>query len=300
MIYTKRKFIKKVSLFSFLLCSILFMTASFTGCKKKELTKEEVIQTSYYKNLKKKYNNLKKEKKDLEEQLEEATKTNPDDQRAITYLKKLQKDSLVKLELAPAADTYNNSFFSQKAILEFATNLIKKADLTYHYTPESLKKDYDAKYVYTLYDEDNSIFEITVYEGNYIVFSDLPHKVYYCYQADLIGNAFLKTKKSNTELPLLYKMENSSLALAGEGEKLYTTIEIQKFLQSFSDLEKEKMEENTQEAEKKEASYTFYDNGEEIILTIYETQISIEEEEKETIWYRFDKNDIEKMRKILD
>lgn len=296
----KRKFTKRAGLYSLLFCGILFTTVNLTGCQEKELTKEEVTETSYYKSLKKKYDNLKKEKEDLEEQLKEATKTDPDDKRATTYLKKLQKDSLIKLEVAPASAPSENSFYSQQAILKSATKLIKKADLTFNYTPDTLKEEYKAKYIYTLYDEDNSVFEITVYEGNYIVFSDLPHKVYYCYNADLIGNAFVKTEKDFLELPLLYKLANSSIVLVGEGETLHTTPVIQRFGTLFDEIEKEEMAENTQETEKKQATYTFYENGEKIVLTIYQTQLSIVKENGEVIWYRIDEKDIEKIRKILD
>lgn len=296
----KRDFTKRAGLYSLLFCGTLFTAVNLTGCKEKELTKEEVIETSYYKNLKEKYDNLKKEKKDLEEQLEEATKTDPDDKRAVTYLKKLQKDSIIKLEIAPASNPSENSFFSQKAILKSATTLIKKADLTFNYTPDTLKEEYKAKYIYTLYDEDNSVFEITVYEGNYIVFSDLPHKVYYCYNADLIGNAFLKTKENYPKLPLFYKMANSSIVLVGEGENLHTASAIQKFALLFDEIEKEEMEENTQQSEKRQAVYTFYENGEKIVLTMYQTQISIVEEDGEVVWYRISEKDAEKIRKILD
>lgn len=296
----KRKFTKRAGFYFLLFCGILFTTVNLTGCQKKELTKEEVTETSYYKNLKKKYDDLKKEKENLEEQLKEATKTDPDDKRATTYLKKLQKDSLIKLEVAPASAPSENSFFSQQAILKSATKLIEKADLTFNYTPDTLKEEYKAKYIYTLYDEDNSVFEITVYEGNYIVFSDLPHKVYYCYNADLFGNAFIETEKELLELPLLYKLANSSIVLVGEGESLHTTSVIQKFGTVFDEIEKEEMEENTQETEKKQATYTFYENGEKIVLTMYQTQLSIVEEDRKAIWYRIDEKDIEKIRKILD
>lgn len=296
----KRKFTKRAGLYSLLFCGILFTAVDLTGCQEKELTKEEVTETSYYKSLKKKYDNLKKEKEDLEEQLKEATKADPDDKRATTYLKKLQKDSLIKLEVAPASNPSDNSFYSQEAILKSATNLIKKADLTFNYTPDTLKEDYKSKYIYTLYDEDNSVFEITVYEGNYIVFSDLPHKVYYCYNADSIGNAFVKSEKDRLELPLLYRLANSPIVLVGEGETLHTTPVIQKFGQLFDEMEKEEMEENTQETEKKQATYTFYESGERIVLTMYQTQISIVEEDGKAIWYRIDEKNIEKIRKILD
>lgn len=296
----KRKNIKKIGLSFLLFCGALFTSINLTGCQEKELTKEEVTETSYYKSLKKKYDALKKEKEDLEEKLDEATKTDPDDKRATTYLKKLQKDSLIKIEVAPASDPSDSSFFSQKAILKSAVNLSKRADLTYQYTPDTLKDAYKAKYIYTLYDEDNSVFEVTVYEGNYIVFSDLPHKVYYCYNADLIGNAFVPAQKDNFDLPLLYRMANSSIVLVGEGESLHTSSVNQKFVRNFQEMEKEEMEDGTQDTEKKQASYTFYEGARKIALTLYETQLSIEEEEGETIWYRMDKENIEKIRKILD
>lgn len=296
----RRKNTKRIGLCLFLFCGSLFIFTNLTGCQKKELTKEEVTETTYYKSLKDKYDDLKKEKESLEEQLDEATKTDPDDKRAMTYLKKLQKDSLIKLEVAPASDPSDSSFFSEKAVLKSAVNLSKKADLTYKYTPDTLKEEYKAKYIYTLYDEDNSVFEITVYEGNYIVFSDLPHKVYYCYNADFIGDAFVKTDREQMKLPLLYQMANSSIVLNDKGEALHTTTVIQRFGQLFDEMEKEEMEENTQEAEKKQVTYIFYENGEKITLTIYETQLSIEDEDGSIIWYRVDKENIEKIRKILD
>lgn len=296
----KRKNIPKKSLCFLLFCGILLSFLGLTGCQKKELSKEEVTKTSYYKSLKKKYNNLKKEKENLEEQLNEATKTDPDDKRATTYLKKLQKDSLVKIEVAPASNPSNSSFLSQKAILKSAVKLSKKADLTFLYTPDALKENYTAKYVYTLYDEDNSVFEITVYEGNYIVFSDLPHKVYYCYNADLIGDAFVPGQEDEFDLPLLYRLSNSSLVLSDEKNLIHTPSVIQKFAKTLNKMEKEEMEEGTQDTEKKEASYSFYNGGKKISLMMYETQLSIEDEDGQTIWYRIDKENMEKLRKILD
>lgn len=300
----KGKWSKKVAFSCILFGSALFVSTNLTGCQKKELTKEEVTETSYYKNLKKKYKSLKSEKEDLEEQLKEATKTQPDDKRATTYLKKLQKDSIIKLEVAKAndaSDTSESVYFKQKAVLKSAKSLIKKADLTMNYTPDTLKKDYDAKYVYTLYDEDNSVFEITVYEGNYIVFSDLPHKVYYCYNADVFGNAFLQTEEEGSEeLSLLYRLEHSFLVLKSDEKAVHMSPTIETFAQTFDETEKEEMENGTQDSEKKQAAYTFYENAEEITLTMYETQISIAKEDETTVWYRVSKDNMKKLKEILD
>ncbi len=106
----------------------------------------------------------------------------------ITF-EKISRDHLVKLEVGYADNMDGSEFIEEEAVFSLATTIASRADKTTKYTPDEVKEKYQP--INILYDEDNAIYEIMVYGGNYIVFTDLPNNVYYAYNASAIGDAFL-------------------------------------------------------------------------------------------------------------
>ena len=153
----------------------LVLIFSLTGCK---ASKKKVLESSYYKELQKENKKLKKQNKYLKSKVDAENDMTEDEQRASDYLEKISRDHLVKLEVGYADNMDGSEFIEEEAVFSLATTIASRADKTTKYTPDEVKEKYGPGYEYILYDEDNAIYEIMVYGGNYIVLTELPNNVY--------------------------------------------------------------------------------------------------------------------------
>ncbi len=167
-----------------------------TGCEPSE---RKVLSSSYYKELQQENQKLEKQVEKLQEEAADNSPT-VDEERAVDYLDKIARDNLVRLEVGYADNMDGSEFVDNEAAFTFATLLAKRADLTQKYTPEEVEEMYGPGYEYILYDEDNAVYEVYVYGGNYVVFTDLPNNVYYVYNASALGDAFLHYPERLSEL----------------------------------------------------------------------------------------------------
>lgn len=278
-----------------------------TACKPSE---RDVLSSSYYKE-------LQEENKKLEKQIdklkEEAANDEPtvDEERAADYLDKIARDCLVRLEVGYADNMDGSEFIDDEAVFSFATLLAKRADLTQKYTPEEVEEKYGPGYEYILYDEDNAIYEVNVYGGNYVVFSDLPNNVYYVYNASALGDAFLHYQNGYPNSSLLHRLADASLitdetGLFYENDTAYVAANwIDQMEREASSRKEAKKTWKKEEKEKKGSgkpepvSYTFYHHGNTLILTIYDSFYKIENMDGKKYWYHASEEDVTKLKEIF-
>ena len=188
----------------------LVLIFSLTGCK---ASKKKVLESSYYKELQKENKKLKKQNKSLKSKVDAENDMTEDEQRASDYLEKISRDHLVKLEVGYADNMDGSEFIEEEAVFSLATTIASRADKTTKYTPDEVKEKYGPGYEYILYDEDNAIYEIMVYGGNYIVFTN----------ASIIGKGNFVEKNIGLGVSAV-AMENPTASVAGEywldGEKV--------------------------------------------------------------------------------
>ena len=188
----------------------LVLIFSLTGCK---ASKKKVLESSYYKELQKENKKLKKQNKSLKSKVDAENDMTEDEQRASDYLEKISRDHLVKLEVGYADNMDGSEFIEGEAVFSLATTIASRADKTTKYTPDEVKEKYGPGYEYILYDEDNAIYEIMVYGGNYIVFTN----------ASIIGKGNFVEKNIGLGVSAV-AMENPTASVAGEywldGEKV--------------------------------------------------------------------------------
>ena len=188
----------------------LVLIFSLTGCK---ASKKKVLESSYYKELQKENKKLKKQNKSLKSKVDAENDMTEDEQRASDYLEKISRDHLVKLEVGYADNMDGSEFIEEEAVFSLATIIASRADKTTKYTPDEVKEKYGPGYEYILYDEDNAIYEIMVYGGNYIVFTN----------ASIIGKGNFVEKNIGLGVSAV-AMENPTASVAGEywldGEKV--------------------------------------------------------------------------------
>lgn len=192
----------------------LVLIFSLTGCK---ASKKKVLESSYYKELQKENKKLKKQNKSLKSKVDAENDMTEDEQRASDYLEKISRDHLVKLEVGYADNMDGSEFIEGEAVFSLATTIASRADKTTKYTPDEVKEKYGPGYEYILYDEDNAIYEIMVYGGNYIVFTDLPNNVYYAYNASAIGDAFLHFRNGYPNSKLFHRLADAPLIINDKG-----------------------------------------------------------------------------------
>lgn len=278
------------------------------GC---EPSKKKVLSSSYYKELQKENENLEKKVDKLEEKAEKADEPKVDEERAEDYLDKIVRDNLVKLEVGYADNMDGSEFVEDEAVFSLATSIANRADLTDKYTPEEVAKEFGPGYEYILYDEDNAIYEIYVYGGNYVVFTDLPNNVYYAYNASAIGDAFLHYRNGYPNSNLLHRLADTPVITDKEKNYFESTTALEA-ANCIDQMEKKKT--NRQAAEKKwkkkykeengsyepeSVVYTFYHHGNRLVLTIYDKYYSIENMDGKKTWYQAKKTEVNQLKNIF-
>lgn len=290
-------------IYAVLILSIV-LVLSLTGCK---ASKKKVLSSSYYKELKKENKKLKKENKSLKSKVDAENDMTEDEQRASDYLEKISRDHLVKLEVGYADNMNGSEFVEDEAVFSLATSIALRADKTTKYTPEEVKEKYGPGYEYILYDEDNAVYEIMIFGGNYIVFTDLPNNVYYAYNASAIGDAFLHFKNGYPNSKLFHRMADTPLITNTDG-KCYEN-EVAFSVANYID-QMNKKKSNEARAKKKWGKqaakkigngkeYTFYHHGNTMKLVIYDEYFTITNMNGKTVWYHAEKEAVIKMKNIF-
>lgn len=280
---------------------ILCMLSVFilAGCK---VSEDEVKESEYYQQLKKSYDELKKEKEELTEKLEAAEKPSVDDERAKAYFEKIVRDTMSRVEIGYADDMEESVFAEDKAALIFVNELANRADPTAHYTVEELDKKKDKKYQYVFYDEDNSVYEMTVYEGDYVVFPDLPKKVFYIENASALGEAFLGYRIKYPESNLFHRMADTPFVSNQIGK--YYENEVAVSIASYiHKIDKKKSSEDAAKKYWKEKKknpslheYSFYHHGNVMKLGLYDSYLYIKNVDGKNVWYQVTSDNIKTIR----
>lgn len=299
--YNKKRF------FYIMIC--LCMLCTLSACK---ASKKKVLESEYYKELEKKYNKQKKENAKLEKKLKKKDEPSDSEIRAKNYLGKISRDSIVKLEIGHHENMEGSDFIDHKIAFTLATQIAQKADLTSKYTAKQIRDKLECVYQYVLYDEDNAVYEILVYDGDYVIFTDMPNAVYYCYNASVLGDAFLHYQHGYPDSKLFHRLADSALIVQSEdkyfekqtAQKVGILInEMDKTTTSEKDAVKywkEKAEkEQTKYSRPKGDKYTFYHHGNKLKMTLYDEFFSIRNMDDTVKWYQADQGALNRLKEVL-
>ncbi|MDO5146096.1 MAG: hypothetical protein Q4D60_03760 [Eubacteriales bacterium] len=296
----KRKMLMTTGLF-------LLMVLMLTGC---EPSKKKVVTSSYYKELKKEKEKLERQNQQLKKEMTKKEEPGVDEERAIDYLDKIARDSLVKLEVGYADNMEGSEFVKEEAAFDMATAIAKRADITKKYTPEEVENRFGPGYEYILYDENNAIYEIFVYGGNYVVFTDLPNNVYYAYNASALGEAFLHYKNGYPDSTLLHRLSDAALIVDKKGG-CYENTAASAAAIAINNMEKTKSSRKEARQEWKEESgkkknyepkseyYLFYHHGNTLSLTLYDKYFRLENMDGKKTWYRVNEDGVNALKEIF-
>ena len=296
-----------------LLC--LLLAGLTAGCRP---SKKKVLSSTYYKELNKEYKKLQKENGKLKGELEAKDAPSEDEKRASDYLAKIARDRMISLEVGYADNMEGGELITDSIFFPAATAIAKRADLTSKYTPQQVEDKYGPGYGYILYDEDNAVYELKVYGGNYVVFTDLPNNVYYAYNAQALGDAFLHYKNGYPNSRLLHRLADSALVQDGkycyENESAFLAANFIRtmdkkrssrkkadkvWLKEYKKKHKTNSEEDPEPSqyEPKGKEYLFYHHGNVMKVTLYKEYLCILNMDGKETWYKADSDDIKQLRK---
>lgn len=302
---------KKVIRTFLLMASFLLILGTFTGCK---VSKKKVEESTYYKELLSKYKKLEKENKKLKKANDTEEERTDAEKRAEKFLTKIARNQLVRVEVGYPDQMEDSHYIEEAELYQVATNLAKNANRCTRFTPEEVEKKYKKQYIYMIYDEDNAIYEMNVYEKDYVMFTDLPKYVYYIPNASALGDAYLKAKTSAPVSGLLHKISESPLMVDSK-KNYYENPVISSFASCIEKVKKQKSSREKAEKEwKKNAktksnsaadyepdsmTYTFFHHGSYLTVTLYDRYINILNSDGKRIWYRVTKTDIYNIKMVL-
>ncbi len=299
----------------FLLLVVLLSSGMLTGCK---ASKKKVQQSSYYKELLEEKKALEKENKVLEKKVEEAENETKADKRSSKFLKKMSRESIIKMVIGYTDDFDASIRVDEKGALAFASYVASRADKTSLYTAEELRARYSSRYEYIFYDEDNAIYEMEVFGSGYVIFLDLPDDVYYVENITALADAYLEYRGGYPEAGMLHKMADSSLITTGRG-RYYSHQTAAGAVAYVSGMEKEKSSRDQAEQTWKEnyekkhgttsgavtayipdsSEYTFHNYGDEIKMTVYDTYLCLENTDGKRTWYQTTSGNIKELKQIF-
>ena len=299
---------KRVRLSACLLIGVLLLA----GCQKGP-SKKEVISSEYYQKLltankeqKKKIESLEDEVNQVSKALikeqqkkENETSEKKGNKKAEQYFKKMKNSSLIRIEIGYTDQYCDSVYISDPAVYPLAKKMASTADLTTKYTPEEVRKKMGPGYIYTLYEEDNSIFQAEIYAGGYVIFQDLPGQVYYCPDSYLLGQAYLVRRGSYPNSKLFHRMADSAIVLEA-GKKAWTQEVCLSVANGIDEMEKEKIVKDKKKEGNSKAEYYFYSYGNRMILTLYKTQICITGWDDSETWYQMTKEQVASIKKVFN
>lgn len=281
--------------------TLVMLTAlTLSGCKP---SKKSVEKSSWYKELKKENKSLKKKLDSYENRIEKEDNMSEDDRRARDYLDKIARDRVNKLEIGYADNMEGGEFLTDnQAAFCMSTAIADRADLCSLYTPEEIEEMYGPGYEYILYDENNAVYEIMVYEGDYVVFTDLPDRVYYSYDASALGEAMLHFKNGYPDSNLLHRLADTPF-ITDKDDNYYDNRTARQVANQIDRMDKEKTSRKDAVRywgkSKKGTSYQFFHHGNKMKITVYDEFISIRNMDDKITWYKASAEDIDTIKSFF-
>lgn len=289
----KRQRIKNFILV-FLFC---IFVVTVTGCEK-ELTESDIKETDTYQELETAYNQLqRKYEKVIGTKADTTTEEAAVD--VASYLKHLKRSNFIKVRY-----TYNHNsryeISDNVSLCKWLKEQLGKAVLETNLNGEEFQTEQTALYSYTLYNEDNSICQCQVYEGDYVVFSELPDSVYYVAGACRLGDASF-VREEIPKIQRSFKLQFYQSQLAYMNDKLLSIADTKKVGAAFADMDLKRVAAKPSDVEASSArEYIFKCDGITYVMEVYTAYFSVTREGNQVDWYQAKEEDIQEFLKVLN
>lgn len=278
---------------------ILCISLGTAGCLKP--SKEDVVESDYYQELKEKNEKLsnqlkskQKENDSLNKKIKAIHETSGD-QKLADYKKRVEDSNIVKVNFVSKAVKGQSFAVTNIPVCDYVKGIVAGCYRMIGITPSDLEKKYDEVYSYALIDEDNTTYEFKVYGNSYIVFDDIPANVYAYNQASVVGDGLIDAKLQKKYENFVQRISDAQIIVSDQKMKLNdTAIRVSKILLKSEKIAK--ISDHTDEWDE----YRFYTYGTLTkVLIGSDDVICVENKEGQQSFYRLSAKNIKKLKKLL-
>ncbi len=278
---------------------ILCISLGTAGCLKP--SKEDVVESDYYQELKEKNEKLsnqlkskQKENDSLNKKIKAIHETSGD-QKLADYKKRVEDSNIVKVNFVSKAVKEQSFAVTNIPVCDYVKGIVAGCYRMIGITPSDLEKKYDEVYSYALIDEDNTTYEFKVYGNSYIVFDDIPANVYAYNQASVVGDGLIDAKLQKKYENFVQRISDAQIIVSDQKMKLNdTAIRVSKILLKSEKIAK--ISDHTDEWNE----YRFYTYGTLTkVLIGSDDVICVENKEGQQSFYRLSAKNIKKLKKLL-
>lgn len=284
---------KKIAV-AFGMLLLLFLVG---GCGQRELTKADIKGTEYYQDLEAKYSQLERKYEKLKEEISSGEEL-PED--AETYIKSIKRSTFHKVRYSENS-TGNYEISDNVSLCNWLKKQLVRGIVETNQNAEEWKNEQAALYQYTLYNEDNSICQCHVYDGDYVVFDALPDTVYYVAQVSRIGDGCFGRDdgRKTIKRSLVARLYDSQLMFEnGEVKSIAESKELAVAFEKCKGKIASKKPSDVEAGSKKE--YIFKCDGDTYMMEVYESCFSITQNGGDVTWYQSEKELVQQFIKTLD
>lgn len=270
------------------------------GCGK-EITEAEITASKVYQDLDTKYTSLQRKYDKLKSNTTESETEDTANVDAAAYFKKIKKSLFTKVRYGQLVDSMSYKVSDNLSLCKWLKGQLGNAIAVTNVNVDEYTSEQEAKYHYTLYNEDNSVCECQVYEGDYVIFSDLPDMVYYVSEVTRLGQgAFADTTKLEKPVQSVYADLYDSQLVYSDGE-LLSREQGQLVASQFYQCKHKKLKEKPADVEgTSEREYIFLYDGTTYVMEVYLKYFSITKNGNEITWYRSNATDVQRLLNVLD
>ena len=280
-----------------IMVSILLLLILAGGCGERELTKGDITATEFYQDLETKYSQLERKYEKLKEQVPSEEEPSVD---ADVYFKKMKRSTFYKVRYSDN-NTGKYEISDSASLCKWLKNQLVKGIVETNQNAEEWRNEQAALYQYTLYNEDNSICQCQVYDGDYIVFDDLPDVVYYVAQVSRIGDGCLGRGEAKDVIKrsLVVRLYDSQLLF--ENGEVKSVADCEELAIAFEKYKGKIASNKPQDVEAgSQREYIFKCDGDTYVMEVYQSCFSITKNGGDITWYQSDKELVQQFLKTLD
>lgn len=271
---------------AFILC---LWVVGLCGCEK-ELTESDIKATDVYQDLETEYNKLQR-KYDKLSGNQADTSTEETQVNASQYLSKVKQSNYTKVRYSCNRNS-RYEITDNASLCKWLKNQLAKAIPDTNKNAEEFQTEQTALYSYTLYNENNSICQCQIYEGNYVIFSDIADTVYYAAGTCRLGDASF-AGENFPNIPRSFKLQFYESQLAYKGGELLSIAETKLLAGKFADMQLKKLAVKPADVEAvAQEEYIFKCDGTTYVVEAYTSCFSVTKDGSQVEWYQAEPDEV--------
>lgn len=273
---------KKIACNGLLVLSFMTASIALSGCGK-EITDVDIKNSKLYQDLETDYTKLQRKYDKLEKKSKK--KTEAVDSDVVEYLDKMKASHFVKLSYALHGSDISD-IIENKSLVKQTKDALADAIVVTNESVADCKKNRAYQYIYTFYNEDNSLCKCDIYEGDRVIFEQFQDKVFWVEGITKLGDGMIKRQEAEQVIASSIYTTLYHAQLGFLGENVMTQDKLQEVVSELYAKDYQALEERPVDAQgEPKKMYTYYVDGKKYLVHVYDQCFSVEDDETNVAWY---------------